>query len=245
MRIEGCRRLLTPANNMKFQLPWSWRTYLSFCCLAYLISAAHELAHHAIGYLTSGQFGRMSFNLFVTAENHPHPVLVSLAGPLITYAAAWCGSLLLIRGVRPVLGYGLIAGSSVYMRLVGVVGGGGDESVISRTLTGIVHRWALISIVAALALPPIYIAFRSLGNPSKAWIFAGSMFGPFIPLLFVRLADQRWFIANVNTPESFHQPLIAGIPVAVLLLDTLVLVIFLAFGLRKLRQECRVRAVPA
>jgi hypothetical protein len=187
----------------------------------------------------------MSFNLFSTADNHPHPVPVSLAGPLVTYLAAWIGAILLIRGVRPVLGYGLVAGSSVYMRLVGVIGGGGDESVVSRTLTGVVHRWTLIAIVATLALPPIYIAFRSLAHRRKTWVFIGSMFGPFLPLLFVRLADQRWFISNVNTPESFHQPLIAGIPVAVLLSDTLVLFIFLAFGLRKLREESRARSVQA
>jgi len=224
---------------MRFELPWSWRTYLSFCCLAYLVSAAHELAHHVAGYLTSGQFGRMSFNLFSVAEGHPHPVLVSLAGPLVTYSAAWIGASLVIRGVRPVLGYGLIAGSSVYMRLVGVIGGGGDKSVISRTLTGTVHRWPLVVISAILALPPIYMAFRLLANRSKTWVFVGSMFGPFIPLLFVRLADQRWYASNVNAPESFHQLSVAGIPMMVLVLDLLVLLGFFTFGWRGLREDSR------
>lgn len=224
---------------MKFDLRWTWRTYIAFCLLAYLVSACHELAHHIVGFVSSGQFGRMSLNLFANAENAPHPVLVSLAGPSITYLVAWTGAVLLLSGSRKALGYALVAGSASYMRLVGVIGGGGDESVVSRTLTGTVHRPVLVAIVAVLVLPPILIAFHSLKNRNRVWVFIASMFGPFIPLIFVRMADQRWFAANVNAPENFHGMLVGGIPVAVLMTHLAVVLAFILFGARQLSKTDR------
>lgn len=227
---------------MPFELLWSWRTYLSFCMLAYLISAAHELTHHLAGYFSSGQFGRMSFNLFATADVHPHPILVSLAGPALTYAVAWIGTVLLLRGVRPVFGYALITCSCVYMRLIGVLGGSGDESVVSRTLTGTVHRWTLSAIVAFLALPPLMVAFRSLTNRKRVLVFLASVIGPFLPLIPIRTMDQRWVAANVNAPETFHGAVVAGIPVAVLVADLVVLLLFLLFGRKFILQPGESRA---
>lgn len=230
---------------MRFELPWSWRTYLSFCMLAYLVSASHELAHHLAGYVSSGQFGRMSFNLFSNADYHPHPVLVSLAGPALTYTVAWIGAILLTKGIRPVLGYAMVACSCLYMRLVGVVGGGGDESVVSRTLTGSVHRWILTAIVAALVVPPLAIAFRSLANRRRVLVFLSSVFGPFLPLIVIRMIDQRWFAANVNAPESFHGAVLAGIPLVVLIADIAVLVVFLLVGKKYILLSGRARSFLA
>ncbi len=226
---------------MKFELPWTWRTYAVFCLLTYTVSATHELTHHLAGYVTSGEFGRMSFNLFAGPDHGSHPVLVSLAGPLVTYSVAWLGAWLLIRGERPTLGYALVAGSACYMRLVGVLGGGGDESVASRTLTGTVHRWPLVAIVALLVLPPILLAFDSLDNRRRIWVFVTSMFGPFLPLILVKKIDERWFAANVQAPANFSLPVVAGIPVAVLIADAAALVLLVVFGWRQLRENARHR----
>lgn len=107
----------------------------------------------------------------------------------------------------------------------------------SRVLTGTVYRWPLVAIVTGLVLPPILIAFRSLGNRRRVAVFISSMFGPFLPLIFVRMADQRWFAANVTAPELFQQPTVAGIPIVVLAADLLALCLFLAFGWQLLQQE--------
>lgn len=216
---------------MKFELPWSGRMYLAFVVLAYVVGATHEMAHHFMGFATSGEFGRMSFNLFVNSPKSSHPVLVSLAGPFVSYAVAWTGAVLLLRGLRPTLGYAMVAASICYMRLVGVLGGGGDESVTSRILTGTVHRWTLVGIVSVLVLPPILIAFHSLANRRRIWVFLSSMFGPFLPLILVKMADDRWFSANVKDPANFGMPVVWGIPVAVVIAHaTMLLVLIVVAG---------------
>lgn len=220
----------------KFELPWSWRMYVAFCLLAYLAGAAHEIAHHLTGYLTSGQFGRMSFTLFESPDANRHAVWASLAGPVVTFLTAGIGALLVWRGRRPILGFSLIAASHSFMRIVGVVGRGGDESAAAKMLFGYLPYWQLVALEILLVVPPIAIAFLALTNKHRLWVFASSIFGPFLPLIAVKFVDDRWFTTFVNSPENFHQPVAFGMPIVVLIAHLLAVAIFAAVGARVLTQ---------
>jgi len=213
-----------------------------FCLLNYLLGAGHELSHHLAGYVSTGEFGRISFGLFASPATDGHPILASLAGPAFTFLVAWVGAGLLWRGEHQLLGYALVACSHSFMRLVAVVGRGGDESVSARALFGYLPRWPLVALEALLVLPPLVIAWRALSNRHKLWVYLGSVVGSFLPLILLKMIDDRWFAAFVQAPEGFHQPAWLGMPVVVLVSHCVALAVFAVFGARAFKNDSRSNA---
>jgi hypothetical protein len=210
-----------------FHLPFTWRTFASFALLLYVCGAAHEMAHHFTGALMCHHFGRMTFNLFVTSEQCHDTVLPQAAGPLLSYALGWTGALMLLTARRQLLGFGLVASTLPYMRMLSAWTGGGDESVIARQLIGPGdHRWIIGMIVTAIALPPLVIAYRSLANQRRPWVYFCSVAIPFIPAVVLQRMDQRFFFNWINAPESFTQPTALGMPVMVIATHVLVFLLF-------------------
>ncbi len=216
----------------KFQLSWSWRIFAAFCLLNYLLGAGHELSHHVVGFISSGRLGRISFGLFASPAADPRPILTSLAGPIFTLAVAWIGATLLLHGEHPVIAYALVACSHSFMRLVAVVGRGGDESVSARTLFGYLPYWQLVAVEAVVVGPPLIIAWRALANHNRSAIFLASVVGSFLPLVLLKVIDDHWFVPFVHDPGSFHHPVLLGMPIVVLLAHCIALLIFVTLGWR-------------
>ena len=211
----------------KFTLPFTSRTLASFALLLYVCGAAHEMSHHFTGAIACHQFGRMTFNLFVTSDSCTGTVAPQAAGPLLSYTVGWIGALLLLTGRKQLLGFGLVAATLPYMRMLSAWTGGGDESVIARQLLGAGNHKLLVgAIVTAIVLPPLVIAYRSLSNARRPLVYFVSILIPFVPAIVLQRVDQKWFIGWINAPESFAHPTMWGIPVAVLATHIVVFVLF-------------------
>jgi hypothetical protein len=211
----------------KFPLPFTFRTLASYALLLYVCGAAHEMAHHFTGAIVCHQFGRMTFNLFVTSDSCTGTVAPQAAGPLLSYIVGWIGALLLLTGRKQLLGFGLIAATLPYMRMLSAWTGGGDESVIARQLLGAGNHKLLVSaVVTAIVLPPLVIAYRSLSNERRPLIYFLSILIPFMPAIVLQRVDQAYFINWINAPGSFAHPTMWGIPVAVLATHIVVFVVF-------------------
>ncbi len=221
----------------KLTLAVSWRLFWAFCLLCYLLGAAHEVAHHLAGFLGSGEFGRMSFGLFVASSFDAHPIATSLAGPAVTFIAAWLGAVWLIRGRNQLWGFALISASHSFMRLVSVIGRGGDEAVAARALFGYLPYWQVLLLEGLLVLPPLIIGYITIANRRRPLVYLAFVLGPFLPLICLKFVDDRWFAPFVAAPESFHQPVWFGIPTAVVITHLTILAAFLLSGLRPLRHS--------
>jgi hypothetical protein len=226
----------------KFPLPFTFRTLASYALLLYVCGAAHEMAHHFTGAIVCHQFGRMTFNLFVTSELCPVTLAPEAAGPLLSYIVGWTGALLLLAGRKQLLGFGLVAATLPYMRMLSAWTGGGDESVIARQLLGPGdHRLLVGAIVTAIVLPALVIAYRSLSNARRPWVYFLSILIPFVPAVVLQRVDQAYFIDWINTPETFAHPILWGMPVAVLTTHIFVLVLFAVTAARYLWDSANVR----
>jgi hypothetical protein len=213
----------------KFTLPFTFRTLVSYALLLYVCGAAHEMAHHFTGAIVCQQFGRMTFNLFVTSDSCTGTVAPQAAGPLLSYILGWIGALLLLAGRKQLLGFGLIAATLPYMRMLSAWTGGGDESVIARQLLGPGNHKLLVgSIVTAIVLPPLVIAYQALANARRPLVYFLAILIPFVPAIVLQRVDQRYLVGWINAPETFAHPTMWGIPVAVLVTH---IVVFLLFAL--------------
>jgi hypothetical protein len=134
---------------------------------------------------------------------------------------------MLLTARKQLLGLGLVASTLPYMRMLSAWTGGGDESVIARQLLGPGdHRWIVGMIVTAIALPPLVIAYRSLANQRRPWVYLSSVVIPFIPAVVLQRIDQRFFLNWIHAPESFTQPTTFGMPVLVIAIHVLVFLLF-------------------
>jgi hypothetical protein len=226
----------------KFSLPFTFRTLASYALLLYVCGAAHEMAHHFTGAIVCHQFGRMTFNLFVTSEPCPVTVAPEAAGPLLSYIIGWTGALLLLAGRKQLLGFGLVAATLPYMRMLSGWTGGGDESVIARQMLGPGdHRLLVGAIVTATVLPPLVIAYRSLSNDRRPLVYFLSILIPFVPAIVLQRVDQAYFIDWIHAPERFAQPTTWGIPVAVIATHIFVILLFAVTAARYLWDPANVR----
>ena len=219
----------------KFTLPFTFRALASYALLLYVCGAAHEMAHHFTGSIACHQFGRMTFNLFVTSDSCTGTVAPQAAGPLLSYTVGWIGALLLLAGRKQLLGFGLVAATLPYMRILSAWTGGGDESVIARQLLGPGNHKLLVGgIVTAIVLPPLVIAYRSLANERRPLVYFLSILIPFVPAILSQRVDQRYFVGWINAPERFAHPTMWGIPVAVVVTHVIVFVVFAVTAARYL-----------
>jgi hypothetical protein len=226
-----------------FHLPFTWRTLASYALLLYVCGAAHEMAHHFTGAIVCHHFGRMTFNLFVTSEHCPLTIAPQAAGPLLSYVLCWTGAVMLLRGKKQLLGFGLVASTLPYMRMFSAWTGGGDESVIARQLLGPgSHRLVVGVIVSAIVLPPLVIAYRSLSNAGRPLVYFLSVLVPFIPAVLLQRIDQVFLIDWIHRPESFAQPTALGIPVIVIAAHAFMFVLFALTAVRYLWSPAELRS---
>jgi hypothetical protein len=165
----------------RVKIPLTWQYLLAFFCLGTLLGIGHELAHHVAGWLVCGEWGYKTFNSFKLApgcvDQRPDAYwLATLAGPvLFNYIPMWYG----VRRVRQddlgekLFGVSLIFATVPILRIAFNLVGANDESAIVRELFGrteIAH-WTLNALIWAVAVPPLVIAWRTIGNRLRPLVF--------------------------------------------------------------------------
>lgn len=165
---------------------------IAFLCMVFLFTQLHELSHIITGRLICGCWGQqVDFNLWDLCgdcgSTNPNVWGASIAGPLFSYLMMWTG-LFLMRWGNPskiFLGFNLTLSNIPFARMVTVAMGGGDELVAFRYyfLSDLpVWEVRLITtvIVFVLALPPLYMCYRSVKNSKKFLMIAGFCILPLI-----------------------------------------------------------------
>jgi hypothetical protein len=101
---------------------------------------------------------------------------------------------------------------------------------------------AVLILVVALLPPPLVVAYRSLNNRRRWLVFSLALILPLLPAFVLQPLELRIFSRWIDAPETFRQPTILGIPVAVLGFNTLAAALLWRWGgpmLLRRGAECR------
>ena len=222
-----------PAERMQFkpglQLSLSPRVLLTFALAVIVGAAVHELAHHFVAALECGGFGRLTLTRFQQREGCD-AVAGHIAGPAASFLFLWGGAGLLRRRSQ-LLGFAAVVAGMPVLRLVSVLSGGDDLNVVMHTLTGQRHERAVQILVVTLLVPPLVLAYRSLTNRRRWLVFPLALLVPLFPAAVLQPLDLRVFSPWIDAPETFRQPTLIGIPLAVLGFNLLSAVVLWRWGL--------------
>lgn len=174
------------------QLFLNFKNTLAFLSLLFICHELHELAHTVMAYAQCGCWGARDFNLWQicqTCSPAVNTVWATLAGPLVTYGFIWTAFFLMggqnMLQWHYALGWALLFANKPFARILTVAMRGGDESVITRALTGqsilTTGAWiAEIVIVLILTVPVLIRAWRLLRPEKRALVFTAFLIGPML-----------------------------------------------------------------
>ena len=154
----------------------SWRWLLAAFFAVLVAHDLHELIHTGAGRLICGAWGPRDFNVWSLAPGCESWV-PTLMGPVLSWTLMWAGLALLGSALeaRRWIGLALVFAPNPLGRLLPALQGGGDEGVIARYFLGREGPWARLALVAAAAaiiLPPLVMAWRTLAPRRRAlWFF--------------------------------------------------------------------------
>jgi len=223
---------LYKTEKIQVNIPTTIPYWLIFLLLTFLCYQAHELFHHVLGAVLCGGFGKMTFGVFVTRPQCAWENVVTLAGPMISFAIAWAGMYMLSRHKHILFAYTLIFASFAHLRFMLLLGKSGDEWLLARIYLQQPNQYLLAGIVLLLGLPPLVYTFKSISNKRRMLVFVISWLMPLLILTLVSIVDDRLFAsdpANVNLA-------LAGVPVIVLVTNLAAVVLFILVGAKILNQ---------
>jgi uncharacterized membrane protein YozB (DUF420 family) len=208
------------------QLRLDWKYVAAFFALNGVVSELHEQAHITTGRLMHGCYGSRDFNNWQECAASALP-LASMAGPLFSYIVMWLGAWLVARAATPgnrALGFALVFAPLPFARVFTVLMKGGDERIFLTALTGdVLPPGALRAVVIAFTLlfcaPPVWFAWRALGNRHRGWIVAAFCV---VPLLVI-WAYKLKLLNGLLQQGVLATPVILGTPAFVLLVFALML----------------------
>ena len=219
---------------MKLRIPTRPIYIAGFLLLAFLCYEAHQLTRHLVGAALCGGFGTMTFAVTVTREPCSLPVLVTLAGPILTYGLAWLGMLLLRSSKYPRFAYALIFASFAHLRFIQTLTGRGDELILAQQWFGISNRLVVALIVFLIGLPPIIATSRLIANQRRTRVFIGLWLLPLPVLMVVLVSNAILFGPN---GDEIRGTSLFGIPLTVLMADLIVLALLIALAVKVLRSQ--------
>jgi hypothetical protein len=231
--IESSR---TTKLHLRITLPY----LLVMLALMICSGELHEQTHITTGYFICGGYGPRDFNVWQTIKPCAAPslaFLATLAGPLWSYLVMWTGAGLLIKAKSAayrIIGFSLVFAPLPFARIFTAVMGGGDEKVVLRALTGDSLSPETLKILAALivttiCLPPILIAWRSIGN---RFAFLYPLGFSVLPLIVLGLYVLT-FLNNLLANGFLSSVAILGTP-TLILLHFAVMAMLLVFGRKRL-----------
>lgn len=173
------------------QLVLSFKTILAFLALSFVCHEIHELSHTTIAYLQCNCWGGRDFNAWTICTScgqDVKTVWATIAGPLFTYTMVWTAWWLMspLRSIRQQsFGFALLWANLPFARLFTVLMRGGDEGVITRTITGQqilpIDLWFMeIITVLLLLLPAILRAWNLLLIKKRILVFISFLLIPML-----------------------------------------------------------------
>lgn len=217
----------------KVNVPLTIRYWLAFLLLSFICFEAHETFHHVVGAAQCGGFGTMTLSVYEPKPDCLLDPLVTLAGPLLTFAIAWFGAYLLTKNRHMLFAYTLIFASFAHLRFPLPLMGSGDEWSVARQQFQQPNRYLLAGILFILALPPLMSAYKSLANRQRLPIFIASWLMPFLLLFTIPIVDVWLFGAELNQ-ATFS---LLGIPTIVLFMGLAFICLFVFAGNPIFRQH--------
>ncbi len=214
---------------MKMYIPYRSLHVVAFLLLAFVCYQSHQLMRHVAGAALCGGFGRMTFTITTTRQPCTFPMLITLSGPVWTYALAWPGMVLLDVRRFACWAYALIFASFAPIRWIQTLSGGGDELILAQQWFGVSNRLLVALVVLAIGLPPVVAAYRRIANHHRTRVWLGSVL-LLLPLLFVLLISNQLLFDEEGGSGS--PAFLAGVPLIVLVVD-LVAIVLLAFLARR------------
>ena len=208
----------------------------AFAALTLVLSELHEQAHITLGRIVCGGYGPRDFNVWTTCEGCCRPSLAflsSIGGPAFSYAVMAVGLWLLRHSspTRRALGLALVFGPLPFARIFTALTGGGDEITLLRALfgddLGRPALWAIgAAIVAALCVPPLVVAFRSLESKGRGPVFPSFLLGP---MLFSFVWSHK-LMNGVLDAGVLDRVVILGTPTLILVHAMVAAVVLAVFG---------------
>lgn len=200
---------------------------LAFVCLAAILGIGHELAHHVTGFVICGEWGYKTFNSFKLAAGCPqhHPAtfwLATLAGPvLFNYIPIWIGFFHMRRADAgsKLFGMTLVFATIPIMRIVFSVLHANDEPWIVRHLFGDspLAFWLMNVAIWLLTLPPLILAWRTIQNRHRAFLFLFYLLALPVFVFFV----VGIVLENMIVKQHILSDTLWGMPYLVLLAEAL------------------------
>lgn len=202
------------------QLRLSVRSLLAFLVLVLLIQELHELAHHIIGYICCGCFGKrdlLYWKLCTGCSTNTAFVITAIAGPVVNYMLMWTGVFLLNNdqtNSKKSLGFALIFAALPLPRLMAVANRGGDETAALRYIfnNGFHGSAVIISalLIILLTLPVLWKVFKLMARKNRLLIFTGLLVIPWL-LDYVLIALGLNNLFNWNDQAYYF-----GLPIPVI-----------------------------
>lgn len=229
MRTNSTQALMKMRINTRY--------LIAFFALLFVCRELHELGHIITGRLICGCWGEYrDFNVIsicdVCRKTNPWAVIAGINGPLLSYILMWVGFFLLKNSNvhRQWLGFSLIFANLPFARLFTALIGGGDELGVCRELFNpSIPKWELQIIcvisIAAIILPPLWLAFKAISSVRKTSWFIGFLLLPMFADLFIVMISLNFLLKKgilseifiFNTPWFIHIVFWTSILTAILL----------------------------
>lgn len=204
-------------------LRFSWHFALAYMALVEVVWELHEQAHIQFGRLLCGAYGARDFNVWGLARGcsaaHPLAPLAALAGPVFSFAASYCGCLLLLRANSARLrGWGLLLmlAPIPFARLLDAVRGHGDEIAFAHRLApgvpALLLDLATVTVLAALCAPLVLAALGALRQRRWRWILGLSFLPLPVALVFkLGLLNALLRAGWLDNPRTLGTPVLVWI----------------------------------
>ncbi len=203
------------------------RYILAFLCLTILCGTSHEFVHHFMGRAICGCFGYKTFNSFTLCPGceaaHPLYYWATIAGPLFTFFLMWIGLYQLSKpdNKNKQLGFALIFANFPINRIMFALMGWNDEQWTASILFhNSISFWITNLLIWICTIPPLVVAYKSIQNKRKFFVFLGFFILPFIfVFLFAGLFLEEWLLLK----QKFLNGTVIGIPYLIILVELLCL----------------------
>ena len=176
------------------QLNLSFKTILAFLALSFVCHEIHELSHTIVAYLQCNCWGNRDFNAWTICSScgeGVNTVWATIAGPLFTYIMVWTAWWLMspLRSTRQQsFGFALLWANLPFARFFTVLMRGGDEGVITRTITGQqilpIDLWFMEIITVLLLLLPSILRAWNLLFKKRLLVFISFLLLPMLIQFF-------------------------------------------------------------
>ncbi len=181
----------------------------------------------------------MTFTVATTQQPCSLPTIVTLSGPVLTFALTWLGMLLLRLPKVAVFAYALIFASFAHLRFIQTLTGRGDELILAQQWFGVSSRLIVAAVVLLIGVPPVVAAFRAIANTRRMLVFISSLLLPIPLLIGLLVGDGLLFGANEfpSGASGTRGASFLGISLIVLITDLIASALLIMLAPRYLRSQ--------